>query len=145
MGAKAERRVDTGRLRRLRMAKDVMDREWAGPLNLDVVAASAGYSRYHFVRCFKETYGETPGQYLSRRRIERAQDLLRSANLTITEICVLVGFSGLGTFCTRFKQVTGVTPGEFRVRERAREQPAVPGCFVLFWAGGFAHPHPARD
>ncbi|WP_233507673.1 helix-turn-helix transcriptional regulator [Spongiactinospora gelatinilytica] len=122
-----------------------MDREWAGPLDLDVVAARAGYSRYHFVRCFKAAYGETPGQYLSRRRIERAQDLLRSANLTITEICVLVGFSSLGTFCTRFKQVTGVTPGEFRVRERAREQPAVPGCFVLLWAGGFAQPDRARD
>ena len=75
-----------------------MDREWARPLDLTQVAAVAGYSRVHFVRLFRRAYGETPGQYLSRRRIERAKDVLSSANLTITEICMLVGFSSLGTF-----------------------------------------------
>jgi AraC-like DNA-binding protein len=100
------------------------------------VAASAGYSRYHFVRRFREVYGETPGQYLARRRIERARELLASANLTVTEICMLVGFSSLGTFCTRFKQQVGMTPTEFRARARTDPLP-IPGCFVLFWAGGF--------
>ncbi|MDF5756083.1 helix-turn-helix transcriptional regulator [Spongiactinospora sp. TRM90649] len=137
MSTVSRRPIDTARLRRLRMAKDTMDREWSGPLDLDAVAARAGYSRYHFVRSFKDVYGETPGQYLSRRRIERAQELLRSANLTVTEICILVGFSSLGTFCTRFKQVTGMTPGEFRGRAREHGSPSIPGCFVLFWAGGF--------
>lgn len=95
-------------LRMLRRAKDAMDRDWADPeLDLGAVAACAGYSRYHFVRAFKAAYGETPGQYLSRRRVERAEELLRSANLSVTEVCLLVGFQSLGTFSTRFKQQTG--------------------------------------
>src|SRR4051794_8703663 len=61
---------DLAVLRRLRLAKDLMDRDWSEPLNLDAVAAHAGYSRYHFVRRFRDAYGETPGQYLTRRRIE---------------------------------------------------------------------------
>jgi AraC-like DNA-binding protein len=127
--------LDTAQLWRLRLAKDAMDRDWSRPLVLDTVAAEAGYSRYHFVRLFREAYGETPGRYLSRRRIERAQELLRSANLTVTEICMLVGFTSLGTFCTRFKQQVGMTPTEFRARNSS---PApIPGCFVFFWAGGF--------
>jgi AraC-like DNA-binding protein len=129
-------RHQLAQLRRLRLAKDVMDRDWSQPIDLDAVAASAGYSRYHFVRRFREVYGETPGQYLARRRIERARELLASANLTVTEICMLVGFSSLGTFCTRFKQQVGMTPTEFRARARTDRLP-IPGCFVLFWAGGF--------
>ena len=134
----------------MRLARDVMDRDWAQPLDLDVVAASAGYSRFHFVRLFRRTYGETPGQYLSRRRIERAKDLLRSANLTVTEICMMVGFTSLGTFCTRFKQQVGLTPGEYRLREHRAGHSPIPGCFVLYWQGGFradgaaAPPRPAR-
>jgi AraC-like DNA-binding protein len=131
------RPADTTGLRQLRRAKDLMDRDWSHPLDLTAVAARAGYSRYHFVRRFAETYGETPGHYLCRRRIERAQELLRSANLTVTEICMLVGFSSLGTFSRRFKQQVGATPTEFRRRSRAGGPAPIPGCFVLFWAGGF--------
>jgi AraC-like DNA-binding protein len=134
---------DTRLLARLRLAKDAMDRDWAEPLDLGAVAAAAGYSRYHFVRLFREAYGETPGHYLSRRRIERAQELLRSANLTVTEICMIVGFTSLGTFCTRFKQQVGMTPSEFRDRVKTNATSAIPGCFVLFWAGGF-RPDSAR-
>ncbi len=130
---------DTRQLLRLRLAKDAMDREWSEPLDLDAVAAAAGYSRYHFVRLFKETYGETPGRYLSRRRIERARELLRSANLTVTEICMVVGFTSLGTFCTRFKEQVGMTPTEFRAQAKQDGPARIPGCFVLFWAGGFPH------
>ncbi|MGI8333138.1 helix-turn-helix transcriptional regulator [Actinomadura scrupuli] len=128
---------ELARLRRLRMAKDVMDRKWAEPLDLEAVAAGAGYSRYHFVRLFKRAYGETPGRYLSRRRVERAQDLLRSADLTVSEICLAVGFDSLGSFCTRFKQITGSTPTEYRRAVPAGGAPPVPACFALFWAGGF--------
>jgi transcriptional regulator GlxA family with amidase domain len=134
---------ELARLRRLRMAKDVMDRDWAGPLDLDVVAASAGYSRYHFVRLFKRAYGETPGRYLSRRRVERAQELLRTANLTVSEICLTVGFDSLGSFCTRFKQLTGSTPTQYRRTVPAGATPPVPGCFALLWAGGFRLTEPA--
>jgi transcriptional regulator GlxA family with amidase domain len=128
---------DLDRLRLLRRAKDVMDRDWAERIDLDSVAAAAGYSRYHFVRLFKEAYGETPGQYLSRRRVERAQDLLRTANLTVTEICLAVGFDSLGSFSSRFKQLTGLTPSEYRRQALRDGPPPVPGCFALLWAGGF--------
>jgi AraC-like DNA-binding protein len=131
------RAPDIALLRRLRLAKDAMDREWSEPLDVNTVAARAGYSTYHFVRRFRDVYGETPGQYLSRRRIERAQELLRSANLTVTETCMLVGFTSLGTFCTRFKQHVGMTPGQFRDSVRKTRPAPIPGCFVLFWAGGF--------
>ncbi|MFI8517879.1 helix-turn-helix transcriptional regulator [Streptomyces sp. NPDC085481] len=114
-----------------------MDRDWGEPLDLDAVAAVAGYSRYHFVRAFKAAYGETPGQYLSRRRIERAQEMLRTADLTVTEICGLVGFSSLGTFSTRFKSQTGLTPSEYRARHVGRGAALIPGCFALLYAGAF--------
>ncbi|MFF7204370.1 helix-turn-helix transcriptional regulator [Streptomyces sp. NPDC008141] len=114
-----------------------MDRDWAEPLDLDAVAAHAGYSRYHFVRAFKAVYGQTPGQYLSRRRIDRAEELLRSANLSVTEICTLVGFSSLGTFSTRFKKQTGLTPSQYRARHVGRGAALIPGCYALLYAGGF--------
>lgn len=123
--------------RRMRLAKDAMDRDWADPeLDLEAVAAHAGYSRYHFIRAFRETYGETPGQYLTNRRIERAEDLLRTANLTVTEICYLVGFSSLGTFSARFKAWTGLTPSEYRSRHVGRGAALIPGCYAMHWLGG---------
>ncbi|MGW1885819.1 helix-turn-helix transcriptional regulator [Streptomyces sp. NPDC001970] len=118
-----------------------MDRDWAEPLDLDAVAAHAGYSRFHFVRAFKTVYGDTPGQYLSRRRIERAEELLRTADLSVTEICSLVGFSSLGTFSARFKKQTGLTPSEYRTKHVGRGAALIPGCYALLWAGGF----PSRD
>ncbi|HEU5331921.1 MAG TPA: AraC family transcriptional regulator [Actinocrinis sp.] len=132
--------VDPARLKLLRRAKDAMDRDWAQRLDLNAVAAIAGYSPYHFIRLFKQAYGESPGRYLSRRRVERAQDLLRSANLTVSEVCAAVGFESLGSFCTRFKQLTGQTPTEFRDAALRGGAAPVPGCFVLLWAGGFDLP-----
>ncbi|MGW2563804.1 helix-turn-helix transcriptional regulator [Streptomyces sp. NPDC001514] len=114
-----------------------MDRDWAEPLDLDAVAAHAGYSRFHFVRAFKTVYGETPGQYLSRRRTERAEDLLRTVDLSVTEICHLVGFSSLGTFSTRFRMRTGLTPSEYRAKHVGRGAALIPGCYAMLWAGGF--------
>ncbi|NUT27279.1 MAG: helix-turn-helix transcriptional regulator [Streptomyces sp.] len=126
------------RTRQLRLAKDVMDREWADPgLDLGAVAGRAGYSRYHFVRVFKAAYGETPGQYLTHRRIERAEEYLRGANLTVTEICHLVGFSSLGTFSAKFKARTGLTPSEYREKHVGRGAALIPGCYAMLWAGGF--------
>ncbi|MFJ4473324.1 helix-turn-helix transcriptional regulator [Streptomyces sp. NPDC089424] len=125
-------------MRQLRLAKDAMDRDWADPaLDLAAVAAHAGYSRFHFVRAFREAYGETPGQYLTHRRIERAEELLRAADLTVTEICHLVGFSSLGTFSTRFKARTGLTPSEYRSRYVRAGAALIPGCYAMLWAGGF--------
>lgn len=77
----------------LRRAHDLADRHYAEPLDLDALARAAGVSKYHFLRSFAAVYGRTPARYLTERRIERAQDLLRATNLTVTEICYLVGFS----------------------------------------------------
>lgn len=128
----------TARLRVLRQAKDVMDRDWSDP-ELDVagVAARVGYSRYHFIRAFAAAYGETPGRYLCRRRIERAEEYLRSANLAVTEICLLVGFQSLGTFSARFKQQTGMSPSQYRKAHVRRGAALIPGCYAMLWAGGY--------
>ena len=123
--------------RQLRLAKDAMDRDWAEPIDLDAVAAAAGYSRYHFVRAFRTVYGQTPGQYLSRRRIERAEDLLRTADLSVTEICTLVGFTSLGSFSSSFKRHTGLTPSDYRRRHVGPASRLIPGCYALLWHGGF--------
>ena len=94
------------------------------------MAAVAGFSRYHFVREFRVAFGETPGAYLSRRRVERAMDLLVHANLTVTEVCMVVGFSSLGSFSRRFRELVGCSPSEFRGRSAS---PVVPGCIAMAW------------
>jgi AraC-like DNA-binding protein len=115
----------------LRRAHDHIDRHYREPLELTQLACVAGVSKFHFVRCFEATYGETPIRYLTRRRIERAQDLLRFANLTVTEICMLVGFSSLGSFSTRFSALVGETPTAYRDRWAGRGRAYVPGCYVF--------------
>jgi AraC-like DNA-binding protein len=124
-------RVPQELLVHLRRARDHADRHYAEPLDLDGLAGAAGVSKYHFLRCFAAEYGETPMQYVTRRRIERAQDLLRHANLTITEICMLVGFSSLGSFSSRFTQIVGESPTAYRNRWAARGGPHVPGCYLF--------------
>ena len=115
----------------LRRARDRLDRSYAEPLDLRTVAAEVAVSPHHFIRCFAATYGETPMRYLTRRRIERAQDLLRAANLTVTEICMLVGYTSLGSFSHRFRQLTGESPAQYRDRWAVRGLPHVPGCYVF--------------
>jgi AraC-like DNA-binding protein len=118
-------------LAHLRRARDRIDRHYRAPLDLDELARVAGLSKFHFVRCFEATYGETPIRYVTRRRIERAQDLLRVANLTVTEVCMLVGFSSLGSFSSRFTQLVGECPTAYRDRWAARGGPHVPGCYLF--------------
>jgi AraC-like DNA-binding protein len=113
----------------LRRARDVADRNYAEPLDLATLAAVAGVSKYHFVRCFAAEYGETPMQYLGRRRIERATDLLRATNLTVTEVCMLVGYASLGSFSSRFSELVGMSPSEYQ-RTHAGG-PHIPGCYVF--------------
>jgi AraC-like DNA-binding protein len=125
---------DTSRLASLRSARDLIDRDFATALDVAALAARAGYSRYHFIRAFRAAYGATPGDYLSRRRVERACELLRTANLTVTEVCFLVGFSSLGSFSSRFSELTGCSPSEYQHRAAAAAgPPPVPGCMILMW------------
>jgi AraC-like DNA-binding protein len=115
----------------VRRVRDHLDVHFAEPICLDELAALAGMSKFHLVRMFRAGYGETPIRYLTRRRIERAQDLLRSANLTVTEICMLVGFASLGSFSSRFTELVGESPVAYRNRWAARGGPWVPGCFLF--------------
>ncbi len=123
------------RLASLRGARDLMDRRFSEPLDLGRLAAEAGFSKFHFARAFKDAYGEPPATYLSRRRIERAKDLLRVADLTVTEVCMLVGFASLGSFSGRFSELVGMSPREYQRRHTARgAPPPIPGCFLLEWS-----------
>jgi AraC-like DNA-binding protein len=138
MTATASDAVAVTLLARLRRARDHIDRHYREPLDLDRLARVAGVSKYHLVRTFEMTYGETPIRYLTRRRIERAQDLLRVANLTVTEVCMAVGFASLGSFSTRFSLLVGESPTAYRDRWAARGGARVPGCF-LFMRGVLDH------
>lgn len=116
----------------LRRARDHADRHYTEPIGLEELAAVAGLSKYHFLRLFRAAYGRTPAAYLSERRVERAQDLLRATNLTVTEVCHAVGFSSLGSFSSRFRAVVGESPSEFQ-RRYAAGAPHIPGCYVFMW------------
>jgi AraC-like DNA-binding protein len=117
----------------LRRARDHADRHYATPLDLATLASIAGISKFHFQRLFTATYGVSPAAHISLRRVERAQDLLRATNLTVTEVCYAVGFSSLGTFSRRFREIVGETPTEFQRRWAATGAPHIPGCFVFMW------------
>jgi AraC-like DNA-binding protein len=116
----------------LRRARDHLDRHYAEPLDLATLARVAGISRFHFQRLYTATYGVSPATHLSQRRIERAQDLLRATNLTVTEVCHAVGFSSLGSFSSRFRALVGCSPSEFQ-RRYADGAPHIPGCYVFMW------------
>lgn len=127
----------------LRAARDHADRHYREAIDLEQLAAVAMFSKWHFHRLFTVTYGVSPAAYLSERRIERAQDLLRSTNLTVTEVCHAVGFSSLGSFSSRFRAVVGETPSEYQRRYARDGAPRIPGCYVFMWglvdrAGGTA-------
>ena len=124
-------------LRALRRARDRIDRDYAEQLDIAVLAGEAGYSLGQFIRAFDAAYGETPGRYRTRRRVERACDLLRSVNLTVTEVCMTVGFSSLGTFSRRFTELVGRSPSEYQREAAQLGGPApIPGCFALMFRTG---------
>jgi AraC-like DNA-binding protein len=110
---------------------DHIDLHFAEPISLADLARLSGMSKFYLVRAFRSAYGETPIRYLTRRRIERAQDLLRSANLTVTEVCMLVGFASLGSFSSRFTAMVGESPVAYRNRWARRGAPHVPGCYLF--------------
>ncbi|MBM6399033.1 helix-turn-helix transcriptional regulator [Phycicoccus sonneratiae] len=126
-----ERRVPGDVLVHLRRARDLIDRRFADELDLDLLAATARLSKFHFLRSFAAVYGTTPLAYLGERRVERAQDLLRTTNLTVTEVCHAVGYSSLGSFSARFRDVVGETPSAFQGRYAVQGAPRIPGCWVF--------------
>lgn len=106
-------RVDVAELR-LSRARDLMDREYARPLDVPALAAAALMSSAHFSRRFHETYGETPYAHLITRRIERTKAPLRRGDVSVTDACFAVGWSSLGSFSARFTEVVGETPNSYR-------------------------------
>jgi AraC-like DNA-binding protein len=114
-------------LAHLRRARDLMDREYARPLDVAALAREALMSSAHFSRQFRATYGETPYSYLMTRRIERAKALLRRGELSVTEVCLEVGCSSLGSFSARFTELVGQTPTAYRARDHGALV-GVPGC-----------------
>ena len=102
--------------RRLLRARDAMDRAYAEPLDVPRLAAIACVSRAHFIRAFRDTFGETPHRYLQRRRLERAMFLLRETERSLTDICLDVGFTSLGTFSRTFREIIGEPPSAYRRR-----------------------------
>jgi transcriptional regulator GlxA family with amidase domain len=121
--------VDTAELALLRRARDVMDRDYAQPLDVAALARVALMSPAHFSRRFRSAYGETPYSYLMTRRIERAKALLRRGDLSVTDVCMAVGCTSLGSFSSRFTELVGESPSQYRARDH-RAFAAVPGCFA---------------
>jgi AraC-like DNA-binding protein len=122
--------VNADDLRALRRARDLMDREYAQPLNVPALARAALMSVSHFSRQFHAAYGETPYSYLMTRRIERAKALLRRGDLSVTEVCHRVGCTSLGSFSARFTEVVGESPSAYRARNHDAAA-MVPACMAM--------------
>lgn len=114
-------------LAHLRRARDLIDREYARPLEVAALARAALMSTAHFSRKFRAAYGETPYGYLMTRRIERTKALLRRGDMSVTEVCAAVGCSSLGSFSARFTQLVGEAPTAYRARDHGTLA-SVPGC-----------------
>ena len=123
-GPAADPKLDD--LARLRRARDRMDREYALPLDVEALARGAHMSAGHFSRAFRAAYGESPYSYLMTRRIERAQALLRQG-VSVTDACVAVGCTSLGSFSSRFTEIVGEAPSHYRDRDHSAME-SVPPC-----------------
>jgi transcriptional regulator GlxA family with amidase domain len=117
--------------RRMLRARDAMDRDYSKPLDVPTLARIAYVSEAHFIRTFRETFGETPHRYLQRRRVERAMFMLRETDRSVTEISLDVGFSSLGSFSRIFTEIVGEPPTTYRWH--AADLRAVPACFAKAW------------
>lgn len=127
-------------------ARDFMRHAYGRPINLPDISARANFSPHHFLRVYREAYGETPHEFLTRLRIERAKALLASGSHNVTEACFEVGFSSLGSFSVLFSSRVGLSPSEFRrhacssvVVPREIRPLFVPACFLAMLYG----PHEA--
>ena len=116
--------------RRMLRARDAIDRAYARPLDIPTLAEVAHVSEAHFIRTFHSTFGETPHRYLQRRRVERAMFMLRETERTITDICLEVGFTSLGTFSRTFRDIVGSNPTDYRARGTTIDAPT---CFTMSW------------
>jgi transcriptional regulator GlxA family with amidase domain len=110
---------------------EYIERNLARPLTVPRLGRVVGLSPFHFIRAFRTATGQTPHRYLRARRIARAQELLVTTPLPVTEICTAVGFSSLGSFSTVFHRLTGESPTAYRAKRR--RTPYIPACFVRMY------------
>ncbi len=124
--------------------RDTLDRDYDQPLDVEGLARLVHLSPDHLIRTFRSVFGETPHRYLQRRRVERAMHLLRTTDLDVTDVCLAVGFTSLGTFSRLFSEVVGQPPSS---DARLEPPPAVPGCFARAWTrpSSFTHGPPGAD
>jgi AraC-like DNA-binding protein len=113
-------------LAHVRRARDLIDRDYAEPLDVPTMAQQALMSPAHFSRQFRAAYGETPYSYLMTRRIERAMALLRDG-MSVTDACMEVGCTSLGSFSSRFAEIVGETPSAYRSQQHEAVK-AMPAC-----------------
>jgi AraC-like DNA-binding protein len=113
----------------LRRARDRIDRDYAQPLDVPAMARTALMSPAHFSRKFRAAYGETPYSYLMTRRMERAKAFLRQG-MSVTETCVAVGCTSLGSFSSRFTEIVGETPSQYRGQDH-RHIEVIPSCVSM--------------
>jgi len=117
--------------RHLLRARDLADARYDEPLTVDDLAAAAFMSRAHFSRAFKRAFGESPYNYLLTRRLERSAHLLRSTDWSVTDICMAVGLTSVGSFTTSFTKVYGRSPTAYRAHyPPAVSLVTVPGCVM---------------
>lgn len=114
---------------RLRQVRDLIDRDYAQPLDVAALAKVALMSAGHFARSFRSAYGESPYSYLMTRRIERAKTLLRRGDMSVTEVCFAVGCTSLGSFSARFTELVGESPSAYRARDHAATA-GIPPCVL---------------
>ena len=136
--------------RRIVQAKLFMDAHFAEPIDVDAIADEACYSKFHFIRTFKSIYTNTPHQYLIAVRLQKAKALLETG-LSVTGVCLSVGFDSLGSFTALFKRRTGLTPSAYQRDRLARKQQIaaapltfVPGCFAAIYAHTHTHPQKSK-
>ena len=120
---------------RLCRARRFIDECYDLPLDLNEISKQACLSRFHFLRLFRDTFETTPHQYLIQRRIERAKELLRWKEMSVTDVCFEVGFESLGSFSALFHRCVGTAPVTYRKREMDSLR-KVPGCFIQMFGLG---------
>lgn len=139
--------TDDDTFRRLTRARDFLAAGYTERLTLGQAAREACLSPFHFQRLFTRTFGQSPHEFLTRRRMETAKELLAAGDLPVTEVCFEVGYTSMGTFSSRFASLVGQPPTEYRRQIRRRIAPVhgwrvyhIPSCFLNFWLHGIAKP-----
>lgn len=122
--------------RRLVQAKLFIDTHYADKIDLGNIADEAYFSKFHFIREFKNVYRKTPHQYLIFVRVEKAKELLKTG-IPVSEVCYAIGFESLSSFCGLFKRITGMTPSTYvaqqqKIKAQIAKSPLtfIPGCFA---------------